>query len=58
MNRKVCLECKEGEHDNYDDNIIKVKVIDPETGKVYRKGLMCLEHRELYLSDGFWLEKI
>lgn len=52
---KICCDCNDGEHENYDDDVQLVAVIDPDTRKEFKKGFMCNEHREMYLSDGYRL---
>lgn len=51
-----CGECKNGEHDNYDDNVLLTKLIDPTTGEHIRSGRMCDSHREMYLQDGYQMK--
>jgi len=53
-----CFECRGGEHEDYDDDIKMVVVIDPETKKIYRRGKMCGEHRCMYEDDGYTVKEI
>ena len=48
-----CFECKAGEHENYDDDIVLTIIKDPINKKIFKKGYMCHEHRMMYLDDGF-----
>ena len=53
-----CCDCREGEHDNYEDDVQYVIVRDPDTGYLHRKAYLCEEHREMYASDGYKIEYI
>lgn len=53
---KQCCECRDGEHDNIDEDVRLVVIIDPDTKKLYRRGYMCWHHRECYDMDGFRVE--
>jgi len=48
---KVCKDCKNGEHDNYDEDIKLVYIRDLETKKIIRRCYMCYEHRTMYIDD-------
>ena len=48
-----CFECREGEHDDMDDDIRLVLVRDPETNHIYRRGYLCGEHRGQFRDDGY-----
>ena len=50
---KVCADCRDGEHDNIDDNVMLVFVRDPDTKKMVRRCYMCGEHRLMYRMDGY-----
>lgn len=50
---KQCADCRNGEHANYDDNIVLVYVKNPETGKTVKRANLCKEHRTMYLDDGY-----
>ncbi|KKL27015.1 hypothetical protein LCGC14_2389410 [marine sediment metagenome] len=52
-NGKQCADCRDGEHDNYDNNIELVYVRDPDTKKMIKRSYMCENHQEMYLSDGY-----
>ncbi len=52
-----CTECRNGEHEDYDDDIRVVVVIDPETGKGKGKKIrLCREHRTAMRDDGYSVE--
>ena len=53
MMAKRCRECQDGEHDNYTDEVIFVKVKDPDTGKTVKARNMCSDHIEMYCQDGY-----
>lgn len=53
MNQKQCQECKDGEHDNYDEDVQLVVVRDPQTQKTHRRCYMCKDHRIMYDMDGY-----
>lgn len=48
-----CAECRDGEHDNYDDDIRLSVVRDPDTGKRVKQSNLCEHHREAYRQDGY-----
>ena len=52
---KRCADCRSGEHENYDDDVMLVVVRDPDTKKLVRRSYMCGEHRGAYLDDGYEL---
>lgn len=52
MKNKQCAECRDGEHDNYDEKVILVTVRDTD-GKLFRRANMCESHREAYADDGY-----
>ncbi len=49
---KQCADCRDGEHENYDDDVKLVVVKDSENRLVKRSN-MCAEHVEMYLVDGY-----
>jgi len=51
--QKQCADCRDGEHDNYDDDVRLVYVRDPDTNKLVKRSYMCGEHVEMYLKDGY-----
>jgi len=53
--KKQCFECRDGEHDNYDDNVELVTIKDPDTKKIVKRGYLCGEHQTMYLDDGYEL---
>jgi hypothetical protein len=53
-----CFECRAGEHEDEDDDIKMVTVINPDTKKIYRHGKLCRAHRNIFLHDGYILEGI
>lgn len=50
---KRCADCRDGEHENYDEDVRLVTVRDPETGNLEKRAYLCAEHREMYAVDGF-----
>lgn len=50
---RICKDCQNGEHDNYDENIKLVYVRDPDTKKIIRRCYMCETHQEMYCQDGY-----
>lgn len=50
---KRCVECRAGCHDNYDDNVLLCKIVDPDTRKMYKRGYLCSEHRTAFADDGY-----
>lgn len=55
MPTRRCFECVAGEHEDYDDDLRKTTVRDPETQKVIAVGFLCNEHREMFAEDGYSL---
>jgi hypothetical protein len=53
MITKQCASCRDGEHDNYDEDIHLVYIRDPSTKKIIKRAYLCGEHREAYLNDGY-----
>lgn len=54
---KRCADCRNGEHENYDDNVELVVVHDPETNRIAKRANLCREHRRMYSMDGYRLHK-
>ena len=50
---KQCADCRDGEHDNYDDNVELVYVKEPDTGKIVKRSYMCSHHQQAYMDDGY-----
>jgi hypothetical protein len=50
-----CFECRNGEHDDEDDNIKMCNIVDPKTGKTIKRGNLCGAHQTMYLDDGYRL---
>lgn len=50
---KTCCDCRDGEHENYDNDIILVFIQDPDTGKMIKRGYVCQEHRIMYRDNGY-----
>jgi len=50
---RICKDCKNGEHDNYTEDVKLVYVRDPDTKKIIRRAYMCSWHRDIYEDDGY-----
>jgi hypothetical protein len=50
---KQCADCRDGEHENYDDDVKLVMVKEPDERQFLKRAYMCNEHREMYVSDGY-----
>ena len=48
-----CCDCRDGEHENIDDDVQLVIIRDPETNKMLKRGYVCREHRRMYDLDGY-----
>lgn len=57
MKTLQCADCRNGEHENYDDDVKLVMVRDPETGKLAKRAYLCREHRQAYEDDGYTVKK-
>lgn len=58
MKIKQCADCRDGEHDNYDDEIRLVVIMDLDNrggpfGGLVKRSYMCETHREQYAQDGY-----
>ena len=49
---RQCAECRDGEHENYDDKVRLVLVRDPVTKKFQKRAYLCDTHVEMYQDDG------
>jgi hypothetical protein len=56
-NHRKCFECRNGEHDNYDDYVSLCIIKDPDTQKLYRRGYLCGQHQAMYDDDGYIIIK-
>ena len=52
-----CADCRDGEHENYDEKIELVVVRDPETKRFIKRAWLCKEHRDMYSNDGYEILK-
>jgi len=49
-----CADCRDGEHDNYDDELKLVIIRDPDMpGRMVKRAYLCEHHREMYAEDGY-----
>ena len=53
MEKNRCCECRNGEHENYDNDIFLVTVRDPDSKRIVLRGYLCGEHRGARLDDGY-----
>ncbi len=56
--KKQCADCRDGEHENYDDNVVLVYVRDPETHKIRKRAYICKAHQEMYADDGYMIQHL
>jgi len=47
-----CADCRDGEHMNYDDDVLLTYVRRPD-GKLVKRAYLCREHRTMYADDGY-----
>lgn len=52
-----CADCRDGEHDNIDDDVLLVYVRDPDAGRMLKRAYLCAEHRYMYEADGYEVRK-
>ena len=52
-----CCDCRDGEHENYDENIELVYVKNQDTNKFIKRGWLCREHRQMYEEDGYIVQR-
>ena len=55
---KQCADCRDGEHENYDNDVRLVYVKDPDTNKMVKRSYMCDLHRRMYEDDGYLVKII
>lgn len=53
LKEKQCADCRNGEHENYTNDVFLVYVRDPDTKKIIKRAYLCGEHRMMYLDDGY-----
>jgi len=53
MSKRRCSECRNGEHENYDDKVRLVVIRDPDTNKISKRAYMCATHIGMYEDDGY-----
>ena len=53
--QKQCADCRDGEHDNYDDNVRLTILRDSDRNRIVKRSYMCDSHREMYAYDGYEL---
>ncbi len=51
--QKQCTDCRDGEHDNYDNNVKLVTVREIGQGSFLKRGYICKSHRNMYTEDGY-----
>jgi len=52
--QRQCADCRDGEHDNYDDELKLVIIRDPDMpGRMVKRAYLCEHHREMYAEDGY-----
>ena len=56
--KKRCSDCRDGEHENYDDNVKLVYLRDPDTKRIIKRSYMCESHRTMYEDDGYEVNTI
>lgn len=49
---KLCCECRDGEHENYDDDV-KLVTVRSEDGKLRLRGYICASHWGMLAEDGY-----
>lgn len=53
MSRR-CADCRNGEHDNYDEDIDLVVITDPTSPSTPpRRAYICGLHHAMYIDDGY-----
>lgn len=55
---RQCCQCRDGEHDNYDDDVVLVEARDPDDGKLRCRGYVCGEHRQMFDDDGYKIKRV
>lgn len=56
--KRQCADCRDGEHENYDDLVKLTVVRDSDTNKLVKRSYMCGEHREMYAQDGYTVTEV
>jgi hypothetical protein len=52
-----CFECRAGEHDDIKEDAVLCVIHDPETKKIFRRGYLCSDHINVFLDDGYIVQK-
>lgn len=55
MKIRRCCDCRDGEHDNYDDDVKLTIVREPDEKGFLKRGYLCENHRVMYEDDGYLL---
>jgi hypothetical protein len=55
--QRRCCECRDGEHDNFTDDVRLYVVRDPEERRIVKRGYLCSEHVQSKLLDGYELHR-
>lgn len=53
-----CDDCRKGEHDNYDDNILLVIIRESGSNRFVKRAYICGEHYTMYLEDGYEITEV
>ena len=56
LNTRRCCDCRDGEHDNYDEDVRMTVVRDPDNGQLAKRGYLCEGHRTMYADDSYDVE--
>lgn len=51
--QRRCAECRDGDHENYDDDVQLTLVRDPDTKKIVLRAYLCGDHRAARRYDGY-----
>jgi hypothetical protein len=51
-----CYECRNGEHEDYDDDVVMCVITAPGTRP--RRGRLCSEHRCMLRDDGYTIKEV
>ena len=48
-----CSECRDGEHEDFCDDVRMTIIRDPDTKKLVYRGFLCSLHRDARDADGY-----
>jgi len=57
MTIKQCFQCRNGEHENYDDDVRLFVISDPDKQERTKRGYLCGQHQMMAMEDGWNIKR-